>query len=251
MPLKTAPTKAKSPALSAAGQRTAKLEQQARAAASSWPPYDVYQGPGYGLWDVKNPSLVDWAYSVDPFKAQQLSHFVLNRKEEHDLSRRLEEGDDLVPVLRKGGGKPLRAWLDFVSSPARELILHQLGEPLNAAARRIVDQAFEAIIRAAQADALGAPPVASPPSPSTTMATPRNYVQPNREGKKLIGAYVAVEDIAKLKAILQARGTTVQDYFGQIVANEIAAAGKPGELEKLIEAQLDRFRATLRPTLKK
>ena len=77
------------------------------------------------------------------------------------------------------------------------------------------------------------------------------YRQPGREGKKLIGAYVPVEDITKLKAILKARGTNVQDYFAQVVANEIAAAGNPAELERLIEAQLDRFRATLRQTLKR
>jgi hypothetical protein len=247
VPLNTVPAKTKSSALPAAEQRTAKLEQQARAAGGAWPSHDVYLGQGYGLWGVKNPTLVDWAYSVDPFKAQQLSHVVLNRKQEHDLSRKIEEGDDLVPVLRKGGGKPPRAWLGFASTPARELILHQLGEPLDAASRKIVDQAFEAMVRAAARTQ----PVAPLPSASATTATPRNYVQPNREGKRLIGAYVPIEDIPRFRALLQARGTTVQEFFAQIVQNELAAAESPHELEKLIEAQLDRFRATLRTTLKR
>lgn len=78
-----------------------------------------------------------------------------------------------------------------------------------------------------------------------------SYVQPGREGKKLIGAYVPEEDITKFKAIMKARGTNVQDFFAQVVANEIAAAANPAELERLMEAQLDRFRATLRQTLKR
>lgn len=73
------------------------------------------------------------------------------------------------------------------------------------------------------------------------------YVQPNREGKRLIGAYVPDSEIEKFKLILKARGTTTQDYFAQIVTNEIAAASRPDGLKRLVDSQVKRFQATLRP----
>lgn len=225
------------------------LEEQARARPSLWPVlHQSGFNPGIGLWSVpENATVIDWAYAIDPFQAKHLAGAKVNGRKV-PLTRRLKP-DDLVELFTSPESSPQQTWVEAAGTPARQLILHQLHMiGRHDDARHVVETAFHNIVhRKPEKQKLFAFKAAD----EVPARGSRQYVQPNREGKKLIGAYVAVEDIAKLKAILQARGTTVQDYFGQIVANEIAAAGKPGELEKLIEAQLDRFRATLRPTLKK
>lgn len=75
--------------------------------------------------------------------------------------------------------------------------------------------------------------------------------QPNRVGKKPVVSYVPRDDADSFHALLKARGTTVQDFFAQIVQNELAAAAGPEALDRLVDAQLERFRATLRPIFKR
>lgn len=78
-----------------------------------------------------------------------------------------------------------------------------------------------------------------------------SYLQPNRVGTKALVSRVPREDADSFHALLKARGTNVQEYFAQIVQNELAAAAGPEALERLVDAQFDRFRATLRPILKR
>lgn len=78
-----------------------------------------------------------------------------------------------------------------------------------------------------------------------------SYLQPNRVGKTALVSHVPADDAQRFHALLKARGTTVQEYFAQIVANDLADAAGPEALQRLVDAQLDRFRATLRPILKR
>lgn len=78
-----------------------------------------------------------------------------------------------------------------------------------------------------------------------------SYKQPNRVGTKALVSHVPLDDANRFHALLKARGTTVQEYFAQIVANDLAAAAGPEALERLVDAQLERFRATLRPIIKR
>jgi hypothetical protein len=78
-----------------------------------------------------------------------------------------------------------------------------------------------------------------------------SYLQPNRVGKTALVSHVPADDAQSFRALLKARGTNVQEYFAQIVQNELAAAAGPEALERLVDAQFDRFRATLRPILKR
>jgi len=200
--------------------------------------------PGGGLWPVEDGATpVDYAYALDPNMAQHLvgaqdgrgKAIVLNQKLKRHVS---------IKLLTDPDAKPQKAWLDFAASPAQELIRAQLGLPLTPEQRTVVD----AVLHGMDVKEGQWPSFVHPPKPIQRRG---GYVQPNREGKRLIGAYIDIADIDRFKAIVQARGITVQEYFAQIVANEIAGAQNPAELEKLIDNQLDRIRATLRATLKR
>lgn len=77
------------------------------------------------------------------------------------------------------------------------------------------------------------------------------YLQPNRAGKKLMSAWIPEADLARFKAILAARGTTVQDHVAAMVAAEVAAASTPAALERIAREQAQRLRDTLRPKPKR
>lgn len=75
-------------------------------------------------------------------------------------------------------------------------------------------------------------------------------MQPSREGKKLIGAYINKNDVARLKVVLAAQSMSVQEFFAAAVAQAIASGAAPSQSEKLIDAEFKRLRASLRASLK-
>lgn len=226
-----------------------RLEEQARAVAGGWweTHHDGYFIPAGALWVLPdNATVIDWAYALDPFQAKHLAKAKVNGKTV-PLTHRLKP-EDRVQLFTSEESVPQMAWIEAAGTPARDLIRYQLGMLADYdAGREVVETAFHNIVHPQpEKQRLFPFRVAEDPAKGK-----QGYVQPGREGKKLIGAYVPVDDITRFKALLKARGTNVQDFFAQIVANELAAAQSPQELERLMEAQLDRFRATLRQTLPK
>lgn len=190
-------------------------------------------------------TVLDYLFAVDRDQALRLKALRINGK---------SRGFDTVPVPGDDleyfvADQPTvnRDWLGFVNTgAARKVILQATALPAGRPARYPSRQTEREDGSVARKDkGKGGFDGAK------SEVTGNSYRQPGREGKKLIGAYVPEEDIPRFKAILKARGTNTQEYFAQIVANELAAAGNPAELERLMEAQLERFRATFRHLLPK
>lgn len=219
-------------------------------------PFDVFEDPDGPHWHVEpdgtayalglfqgqpnQVSMVDYAYAIDPTMAAFLVSAAVNGKMIR-LSQKLPAGAKIQWFIARDA-QPQEAWLKFVTSPAREIIMHQLGIPMTAY--------DEAVYRAAMRER-AQPDKPKFPNAAVTEATARqSYVQPGREGKRLIGAYVPIPDAARFQAALKARGTNVQEFFSQVVTNELAILDDPAARERLAQAQLERFRATLRPLAK-
>lgn len=201
-------------------------------------------GTAYALAIFRGESgrvtMLDYAYALDPTMA---AFFV----------RALVDGKDFPPSgkLRKGAqiqwfvardAQPQTEWLKFTSSPATEIIKHQLGIPMT--------DIETAVYRAAMQNRSQPEQPAFPNKAVTETTARQSYLQPSREGKKLIGAYVDEADAKQLRAILALQGTTVQAFFADCVARTLAAANDPAELQKLAQSQVDRFRTLLRPSSK-
>lgn len=200
--------------------------------------------PLAGVWPLPdNATVLDFAFATEGDVALRLIGAKVNGAIA-PLSQRLTLGD-VVECVTSDLATPSARWLEFAGSPAREIIKLQLNLPVTEAERAVYDNAMR---RRSNPPQPGEPD--SFPAEAVAETTTRaGYRQPGREGKKLIGAYVPEKDIPRFKALLKARGTNTQEFFAQIFANELAAAGNPAELERLMEAQLERFRATFRHLL--
>jgi len=199
-------------------------------------------GTAYALAIFRGKSgqvtMLDYAYALDPTMAAFFVRAFVDDKA-FPPSGKLRKGAQIQWFVARDA-QPQVEWLKFTSSPATEIIKHQLGIPMTS-----VEQA---VYRAAMQSRSQPEKPAFPNEAVTEALARRSYLQPSREGKKLIGAYVDEEDARQLKVILALQGTTVQAFFADYVAKTLAAANNPAELQKLAQAQVDRFRALLRPT---
>jgi hypothetical protein len=197
-----------------------------------------------GIWQLTDDATaLDFYYAIDPRAAPFCIGVTINGKPA-PLSTVPEEAD-LLDFYVSEQRSPSQAWIAFTKSPARELITHALGLPLSPIQQTVFDIATKT---AAEQHSIRQKPATPQPSAAATQAT--GYLQPGRAGKKLIGAYIDKADAARLKSLLAAQGVTVQEFFAEAVTKALTADTSPAQRERLIEAQVERFRANLRANLK-
>lgn len=235
-----------------AGQKvpsTAKVgppKRQQPAAAKGFDAVYLFD-PAAGFWPLPDDATVlDFAFAIDPEKALHCVGVKVNGKPA-PLKTVLAVGDT-VEFSTTDDAAPSPAWIAITHSPAKELIAHHLGMPLSAQEFAVYTKASARSLDAGVGSNLLDDDAKRAKAETTRRG---DYKQPNREGKKLIGAYIDVAEAELLKAVLKARGTTVQDFFADAVTKAITTDISPAERDRLIEAQVARYRATLRATLKK
>jgi hypothetical protein len=197
-----------------------------------------------GFWELPDDATaLDFYYAIDPKAASFCIGVTINGKAA-PLSTIPAEGDTLDFYVSEQRS-PSKAWLTFTTSPARELIRHELGLPLSPLQQAVFDSASKT---AAEREAIGQAQRSQQASQPNTQPT-KGYVQPGRDGKKLIGAYIDKADAARLKSLLAAQGVTVQEFFTKAIAQALASDVTHAERERLIEAEVERVRARLRASL--
>jgi len=196
------------------------------------------------LWPLlAEATVLDFYYAIDPKAASFCIGVAINGKAA-PLSTIPAEGDALDFYVSEQRS-PSKAWLTFTTSPARELIRHELGLPLSPLQQTVFDAASKTAAdlyahRQAHRSQQATQPI---PQPA------KGYIQPGRDGKKLIGAYIDKADAARLKSLLAAQGVTVQEFFTKAIAQALASDVSHAERERLIEAEVERVRARLRASL--
>lgn len=189
-------------------------------------------------------TVLDYAFLLDPERAQHVAAVRVNGKAK-PLDAVPVPGDDLEyyfapqPVVNHD-------WLGLVKwGAARKVILHALpltGRP-----------AASYPLREASPTDQGNSSVPKKPTDDAKreITRPEGYVQPNRQGKKLIGAYVDKADAARLKEVLKEQGLTVQEFFSFAVEQALAASATPAQRKKLASEGFKRNRAALLASLGK
>lgn len=189
-------------------------------------------------------TVLDYAFLLDPDRAQHVAAVRVNGKAK-PLDAVPVPGDDLEYYF---AAQPVvnHDWLRLVKWPAaRKVILHALpltgrpatGYPLREASP--TDQGNGSVPKKPTDDA------------KREITRPEGYVQPNRQGKKLIGAYVDKPDAARLKEVLKEQGLTVQEFFSFAVEQALAASATPAQRKKLANEGFKRNRAALLASLGK
>lgn len=159
----------------------------------------------------------------------------------------IPQDDQSLDFHVSGDAKPKAAWLTFVHSPAREFIKQSLALPMTPDEWSTYENAKRIAVETARTWRHSA---ANQHEHTTPTAAATGYLQPGRAGKKLIGAYIDKADAARLKSLLAAQGVTVQEFFADAVTKALTADTSPAQRERLIEAQVERYRANLRANLK-
>lgn len=199
-----------------------------------------------GFWPVpKGATALDFAFALDPRKALYCIGVKVNGRPA-ELGKRLSVGDE-VEFITANQKQVALTWLANVHEPATLLVIHGFGGGLSGDNL----SAYTELMRISSGEPVKRKVKAQVQEAAGQVTDREGYKQPGREGKKLIGAYIDVAEAELLKSVLKARGTTVQDFFAEAVSKAIAADIGPAERDRLIEAQVARYRATLRATLKK
>lgn len=227
----------------------AKSKPAKRQPSAAAPAFDaVYLfDPAAGFWPLPDgATALDFAFAIDPEKALRCAGVKVNGKLA-PLKTVLAVGDT-VDFTTTDDASASPAWIAITHSPAKELIAHHLGMPLSAQEFAVYTKASARSLDAGVGSNLLDDDAKGAKAETTRRG---DYKQPGREGKKLIGAYIDVAEAELFKAVLKARGATVQDFFADAVTKAITTDIGPAERDRLIEAQVARYRATLRATLKK
>lgn len=197
-------------------------------------------GPKLGKWPLPaGATIIDCAYAVDIPTAETCVGARING--EKAPLKAVPRTGDLVELLTSDDATPSPAWIAFAQSPARELIAVACGLPLSTE-----EFSVYSFLAKHGVDYVPKQPI---PDEAKREATGRKSpVQANREGKKLIGAYIDKDDVVRLKAMLSEQGLTVQDFFADAVARALAAT--PAQRARMVNRQVARFRKLLDASLK-
>lgn len=197
-------------------------------------------GPKVGKWPLPaGATIIDYAYAVDIATAETCVGARING--ERAPLKAVPKPGDLVELLTTDDATPSQAWIDFTKSPARELIAVACGLPLST-------EEFSVYAFLAQHGVDYVPKHRIPDAAKSEATTRKSPVQANREGKKLIGAYIDKDDVVRLKAMLSEQGLTVQDFFADAVTRALAAT--PAQRARMVNRQVARFRKLLDASLK-
>ncbi len=200
-----------------------------------------------GAWPLTDKaSILDFAYALDIDVASRCINARLNFQFV-PLSTQPKLGN-IVQLITSSAGTPDESWLEFVDSPASVFIKQSLGLPMTPDEWATYENAKQLAEKGERTWRYGTTANQQEHSTQATAAT--GYLQPGRAGKKLIGAYIDKADAARLKSLLAAQGVTVQEFFADAVTKALTADTSSAQRERLIEAQVERFRANLRANLK-